>query len=164
MTGFQVILPSVELNLDSARAAREVELQIKQALARLPVAVQKDVIERVAVDVLAALSSSNGKSHTNGAAVARVVEAKPPTDGPQTHWEKILAYCQSHPTPNGKFHTSDLTDALMPEAQNRNAANSTIYTAIKRRSVGESKDPSFVWLGKGKFRLATPEDRAKAKQ
>jgi hypothetical protein len=158
----------VELNLDSARAAREVELLIKQALARLPAAVQKDVIERVAVDVLAALSPSNGKSHANGTAAAAArpgVESKRPTDGPQTHWERIAAYCQSHPTSNGKFRTADLTEALMPDKlkENRAVALSTIYTAIKRRSLGETTEPSFVWLGKGKFRLATPEERAKAK-
>jgi hypothetical protein len=46
----------------------------------------------------------------------------------------------------------------------RNVALSTVYTAVKRRSLGESDDPYFVMLGRGKFRLATPEERANGKE
>ncbi|MGE0872359.1 MAG: hypothetical protein AB7P03_27635 [Kofleriaceae bacterium] len=154
----------MELNLESARLAREVEQQIKAALSRLQPADRKSVLERVVVDVLAGLTPTNGAS-TSPKVRSTDVALKDSNDGTQTHWEKIVAYCQSLPNPAGKFRTSDVTEALLPEKLQENpaVAHSTVYTAIKRRSLGESKDPYFVWLKKGRFRLATAEERAKAK-
>src|SRR5277367_5487880 len=91
----------MELDLESARLAQEIEAQIKKALARLPVAIRKSVLERVVVDVLAVLgtASTNGTASTaNGTTKTRItVEALQKSvddDGNQTHWEKIVAYCQ----------------------------------------------------------------------
>ena len=60
----------------------------------------------------------------------------------------------------------EVARALFPDKikKSRNVAISTIYTATKRRNVGDSGDPYFLLLGKGKFRLATAEERAKAKE
>ena len=156
----------MELDLESARLAREIEAQVKEAFARLPAAIRKSVLERVVVDVLAGLSAA---SAANGTPKARItVEALQKSidnnDGNQTQWEKIVAYCQAQTNPNGKFRTADLTEALLPDKfkEDPAVALSTIYTAVKRRSLGVSRDPYFVWLKKGRFRLATTEERTKA--
>lgn len=163
-------LPVVNLNLDNARLAREIEERVKTELRRLPVSEQKSVLERVAVDVLAGLNAPT--SAPADPPRARKSPATPPpappsaseTEGKQ--WEKILAYCHAHPTADGTFHNAEVAKGLFPEKMKkaRNVAISTIYTATKRRSLGEVEDPCFVLLGKGKFRLANPEDKAKARE
>jgi hypothetical protein len=146
----------VELDLQSARLEREIEAKIKAELARLPFARRESVLARVVVD--ASPDAPNGK-------IAPKVNASSSSEeSTQTQWEKIVAYCHGQANPNGKFRTADLTEALLSDKfkEDPGVALSTIYTAVKRRSVGVSKDPYFVWLKKGRFRLATPEERAKA--
>ncbi len=157
----------MELDLQSARIAREVETQIKTALSRLSGTAQKEVLERVAVDVLAALDANNGRPAQAKTVklAAVVVEAKNNDNGSEPRlWERILTYCVSHPTPNNKYRAADVADVLIPASENtnRNSASSTIYTAVKRKCKGETEDFYFVWIGNGKFRLATQEERAEA--
>ena len=158
------ILCHMELNLESARIAREVEARIKAELGRLPATEQKSVLERVAVDVLSALSSSNGS-----ASVGRVERVPPPSPGGaggDKAWQLIETYCKAHPTTDGTFHNVAVAEALFPDKvkAKRNAAISMVFTSTKRRSLGESKDPHFVLLGDARFRLITPEDLTKAKE
>lgn len=149
----------MELDLQSARIAREVEAQIKTALARLPSrAAQKDVLERVVLDVLAAGDVANAKP---ASIVPRVKSAD---DGAELRlWERIVEYCIANPVPGNKFRTADIADAILPDKSNRNAAASTIYTAVKRKCRDEVEDFAFVWLGNGRFRLATQEERDEAR-
>jgi hypothetical protein len=159
----------VNLNLDNARLSREIEDRIKAELRRLPATEQKFVLERVAVDVLAGLSGPNGSSAASRPTTPQASSGTSAdalaTATTSTHWEAIVAYCRAH-DPDGSFHNTDLAKALFPEKmkKNRNVAISTIYTATKRRSVDDSSDPYFVLLKKGRFRLATAEERAKAKE
>lgn len=155
----------MQLNLESARISREVEERIKAELRRLPATEQKFVLERVAVDVLTALS----KSKTNEASTAPRKSSSSDTasdDGEKSDraWQVIATYCRTHPTANGEFHNVAVAEALFPEKMKtklRNSAISAVFTATKRRSVGASKDPYFVLLGDAKFRLATVEERSK---
>jgi hypothetical protein len=65
-----------------------------------------------------------------------------------------------------KKGTEPVAEALLPEkvTKQRTVALSTIFTAVKRRSLGESDDPYFVVLGRGKFRLATTDEQVKSKE
>lgn len=162
----------MDLNLDNARLSREIEDRIKTELRRLPASEQKFVLERVAVDMLAGLSSSAARSAPVTPSRARTrsapAAAPPAAEATGKQWEMILAYCRDNPSPDGSFHNADVARAIFPDKfrakKTRNIAISTIYTATKRRSVGDSSDAYFVMLGKGRFRLATAEERAKAKE
>jgi rubredoxin len=139
---------------------------------------QKSVLERVAVDVLTALAESDPANGADGArrgarlpvpprSAAPPLSAAAP-DGERRHWQAIVAYCEAHGA--AKAHRCvDVAEALLPEKvkegkKGRNVAVATIHTTAKRRSVGESDHPYFIMLGKGKFRLATAEERTKAKE
>jgi hypothetical protein len=161
----------MELNLESARVAREVEVRIKAELDRLPVRDQKSVLERVALDVMMTLEASGRSAPVRSGAIhsatprASKVEEKAAANGSdKSLGDRILAYCQAHPAT--KYGTIQLAEAVMPGklAQNRNVARSMVFTAMKRRSVDDSDDPYFVFLGSGNFRLASEEERAKAKE
>ena len=146
---------AMELNLDAARASREIEELIKSHLKRLPLAERKFVLERVAVDVLAEISTGG-----NGTSLL-AIEAKQRDKAGKKQWEAIAAYCQGNPTKDGTFHNKAVAKAVFPERfkQNANATIAMVYTTTKRKSTGETRDPHFVILGNARFRLATEEDK-----
>lgn len=170
----------MQIDLQVARAAREVEDLVKTALSRLPPLAQKDVLQRVALDVVTAIEADQAKARgqtvapaptpvapaarrAKPAAPALALVPAPPPDDDRRQWERVLAYCQANPSPTGEYRTADVAEAVFPDKarENRNATMSMIYTTIKRRAVAAGPvPPYFVLIGQGKFRLATAEERA----
>lgn len=162
----------MELDLQAARAEREVEDLVKVAMSRLPIAGQKNVLQRVAVDVLATYDAERLKGHrdlsvptTKGTASAKPALAlvPPVEDDGRSQWEKIVAYCEAHPTPNGEHRVVDVGRAVFADKLHagKTGAMAAIYTAISRRTAkGGAANPTFVLTGRGTFRLATPAERA----
>jgi hypothetical protein len=155
-------------------------VDVKKALSRVPPAGRKDVLERVAVDVLAeidaatttattsetasmkpAMSSDVPASNGGGTLVLTPPPAVPTQGGSIA--EKIVSYCVRHPSPSGVYRIVDVTEALFPD-KDRTVAQSTISTVITRRMVGESKNPYFVRTKPGHFRIATPDERGQAQE
>ena len=89
------------------------------------------------------------------------------TDGEEErHWERILAWCRAQPSPeyrNVEVAKAVYPDRFRPGGKARNVIVATVYSATLRRSVGHCRTPDFVLLGRGRFRLATDEERAKAR-
>lgn len=85
-------------------------------------------------------------------------------DGERHQWQRILEHCRVTPMPEGGFHAVAVAKTLLQErfAESRNVAISIVTTAVKRKSVGQARDPYFMLLGRGRWRLATSEERAKA--
>lgn len=162
----------MELDLQAARAEREVEDLVKVALSRLPIAGQKNVLQRVAIDVLAAHDAERLKGRsdlsaptTKGTAGARPALAlvRSLEGDNRSQWERILAYCETHPTPNGEHRVVDVGRAVFADKlqANKSGAMAAVHTAISRRTAkGGAANPTFVLTGRGTFRLATPAERA----
>lgn len=161
----------LDLDLKAARAAREIEERIKAELLRLPLDLRKATLERVAVDVLidGVGTPQRPVPAPPASPVARPSAPKPPTDAEpedEKHWERILAWCREHPA--AEHRNVVVAEALYPERFNaggnaRNVIVSTVYSSTLRRSVGRCATPDFVILGRGRFRLATDEEREKAR-
>lgn len=150
---------TMDLDLEAARADHESERRILAEFDRVRIESRKAMLERVAVAVLASLAQASNTQ----AQLAPPKSASPSGPPDQKHWQEILNYCRAHPTSDGTFRFVDLARALDPErfATSRSVAFSSIYTAVKRRSVGQSDDPYFVLLSDGRFRPATEAERVK---
>ena len=77
-----------------------------------------------------------------------------------------LAWCRAHPAVD--YRNVEVAEALYPErfrgaGNARNVIVATVYSSTLRRSVGNCDKPDFVILGRGRFRLATDEERARAR-
>ena len=162
----------MELDLQAARAEREVEDLVKVALSRLPALGQKNVLQRVAVDVVTACDAERLKgrgdvsvpSARGAAGVKPTLALVPPVeDDGRSQWEKIVAYCEAHPTTSGEHRLVDVGEAVFPDKlqANRSGAMAAIHTAINRRTAkGGAAHPTFEITGRGTFRLATSAERA----
>src|SRR4051812_2319649 len=108
---------TMELNLETARTAREVETRIKAELGRLPLAEQKSVLERVAVDVLTALSAKPSNGVPTRPA-ARLVEPPPEDAGSDVRlWERIYVWCRANP--RDTYRVVEAIDAVMADKDDR---------------------------------------------
>lgn len=158
---------AIDLDLKGARNQREIEERIKAELLRLPLDLRKTTLERVAVDVLV---DSVG---TPQRPVRATTSPTPPAPAPagdaaedQPHWMRIRDWCQAHPSPDGTYRNVDIARAVYPDRYRaggnaRNVIVATVYSSTLRRSPRHSERPDFVLLGRGRFRLATEQDRTR---
>ena len=166
---YQLGAMDISLDLRAARAAREIEEKIKAELLRLPIDMRRATLERVAVDVLVeGVGTPQGPVRTLPPPHTPAPSATPPTTADDAedghHWERILAWCRAHPSADGSFRNVDVAAAVYPERfgageKSRNVIVATVYSSTLRRSVGRWANPDFALLGRGRFRLATDDDR-----
>ena len=152
----------LDLDLKAARTARGVEERIKAELLRLPLGLRKATLERVAVDVLVDGVDTPQRPVRTALSAVSPATAVDPEDG--HHWERILVWCRSHPSADGTYRNVEIAEAVYPERfragdKARNVIVATVYSTTLRRSLGRCPKPDFVILGRGRFRLATDEER-----